>query len=303
MCLCKRAPGFVAARGRRCADLAWAPGHSLPAQAGTHLLTSPGVRPAAGDRSRLIPHPAAVREAEEPYRLACLSPAGQGGPGSSGFRRGASAGGTGEKLNSSSGLSPALLNERWSSGAAERSPPPPRGELAPKHGAGLLTPVLPVCRNVGCARVSGCMGKRGGFLVPSHLSAASRGWAFVHSPIQARRRLRMSDHCSCWRNTLRVALEAPAPCRSRPCPAVHQGTSRASQASLPEPVFNGCGRVPGFRGLSQRHGRARALGEEERGAGGGKGERRRSWELLTDLLFMECGSSLVDTVQMAAISW
>jgi len=69
------------------------------------------------------------------------------------------------------------------------------------------------------------------------------------------------------------------------------------------PVLNGSGRAPGFRSLPQWHSRARALGEEERGAGGGQGERRRSWELLTDLLFMECGSSLVDTVQMAAISW
>ena len=65
-----------------------------------------------------------------------------------------------------------------------------------------------------------------------------------------------------------VALEAPAPRRSRPCSAVHQGTSRAGRASLPGMVFNGSGRAPGFRGLSQQHGRARALGKEERGARG-----------------------------------
>lgn len=100
-----------------------------------------------------------------------------------------------------------------------------------------------------------------------------------------------------------AALEAPAHCCSCPCPAVHQGVSWAGWVSLPGLVFNGRGRVPGFCGLSQWYSRAWALGEEEQGAGGGKGERRQSWELLTDLLFMECGSSLVDTIQMAAISW
>lgn len=100
---------------------------------------------------------------------------------------------------------------------------------------------------------------------------------------------------------LQAALEAPARCCSHPCPAVHQEMSWAGRVSLPGLLFNGSGRVPGFCGLSQWHSRAWAFGRG--GAGEGKGERRQSWELLTDLLFMECGSSLVDTIQMAAISW
>lgn len=50
--------------------------------------------------------------------------------------------------------------------------------------------------------------------------------------------------------------------------------SQAVRVSLPGLVFNGSGRAPGFCGLSQWYSRAWALGEEEQGAGGGKGERR-----------------------------
>lgn len=59
---------------------------SQPACTGRiHLIRNPSGRPVARVWSRLIPLPAVVREAE-PYQLECLSPAGQGGPGSSGFR-------------------------------------------------------------------------------------------------------------------------------------------------------------------------------------------------------------------------
>lgn len=98
-------------------------------------------------------------------------------------------------------------------------------------------------------------------------------------------------------------LGGPGTLLSCLCPAVHQGMCQAGWVCLPGLVFNGNGRAPGFCGLSQWHSRAWALGEVEQGAEGGKGEWRQSWELLTDLLFMECRSSLVDTIQMAAISW
>lgn len=169
-CLCKCVSRFVAAWRHHCADLAWALGRSLPAQARTHLNRSPGVRPVAQVRSRLIPHPAAEREAE-PYRLVCLSPAGQGGPGSSGFRlragSGASAGGTGKKLNSSSGLSPTLLNERLRSGAAERRPPEENWHRSMVQSPYPCLHVCggDVCRTTGCAWLLGCMCRRGEFLV------------------------------------------------------------------------------------------------------------------------------------------
>lgn len=179
----------------------------------------------------------------------------------------------------------------------------PQGEPAPKHGAspdGVAAGG--VCRTMGCAQswdahakeISWCMiplcsHTRVGFCAQPH-----------PGPAEGSACLTIVPDGEIW---LRAALEAPARCCSCLCPAVHQEMSWTGRVSLPGLVFNGSGRAPGFCGLSQWHSRAWALGEEEQGAGGGKGERRQSWELLTDLLFMECRSSLVDTIQMAAISW
>lgn len=89
--------------------------------------------------------------------------------------------------------------------------------------------------------------------------------------------------------------------------------TRASIGVLSSSAFNGSGREPVFLWLLSTVSLFSTVGVLGLGAGivnewegevceMGKRRGRHGWKLLTDLLFMECRSSLVDAVQMAAIS-
>lgn len=77
------------------------------------------IRPVAGVWSKLIPLPAVGRGARS-YRLSCLSPAGQRGPGSSGFRLQAGSVVEQKRLVPPLSFPPTSLNEHLHSGALGR---------------------------------------------------------------------------------------------------------------------------------------------------------------------------------------
>lgn len=113
-CLCKCMSGFVAVWELLCAAVLTShglPGHSVPAQVGTHLVVNPSIRPVTWVQSKVILHPALVR-GPELFWLVCLSPDRQRGPGSSGFSLQAGSVTMGllqvdrKKLNTSSDFSP-----------------------------------------------------------------------------------------------------------------------------------------------------------------------------------------------------
>ena len=181
-CLCKRVSGFVADWGPPCAAaLTW---RGLRVTACLHGQDpprwNPGCQTCGTASEGADPHPAAGREAE-PYRLGCLSLAGQGGPGSSGFRLRAGSVAAGllqgdrKEIQFLLWIFPphTLLNERLHSGAVRKRPPRRSGTEA--RGAHAKEGV-PWC------------------ITPLH-SHTRLGFC-----PQARRRLHVSDHCSCWRN-------------------------------------------------------------------------------------------------------